>query len=346
MNRLVILELHHLGDAVMALPFLRGAQEKFRVTVVSRPAVAELLRATTNGIEILAAEPSWRGRIRQMRALRLGKKDVTASVWADTRVHLLMAASRAGVRVGFPMTERNYYAAEVPWRRRRLVAGKALAAFSAIFIPLLTCPLSRQSASQHHMEDWEQIARSLGFSPYVNPPWTSSFPPAPDQIATFVSSQAGRHVVLVHPGGRLPAKRWPFFPDLLHSLARQDNLAVIIVCPPGESAPTPAGPRQITFEARGWPELLGALSLSDAVICNDSVAGHLAAALGKPVVAIFGSGNPDWFAPWGNRSLVAAPEGMRLCPFIDHGVPDSAIRLQSISVSLVESRLRTALDAG
>ena len=345
MNRLAVLELHHLGDAVMALPFLRGAQEKFRVTVVSRPPVAELLRAVTREIEIIPAEPFWSGRVRQMRALGLGKMDAMACVWADARAHLLMAASHAGVRVGFPMTERNYYAAEIPWRRRRLVAGKALAALSGLFVPLLTHPLTRRSISQHHMEDWEQLAHGLGFAPHLNTPWIPSPAQVPTEIANFTASQGERKIVLVHPGG-LPAKRWPLFPELLQSLARRDDLAVIVMRPPGESAPAPVGPRQTLFEARNWPELLGALSLSDAVIGNDSVAGHLAAAPGKSVVAIFGSGNPDWFAPWGNRPLVAAPEGMPLYPFIDHGVPDSAIQLRSISVALVESRLRAALDAG
>jgi ADP-heptose:LPS heptosyltransferase len=346
MNRLVVLELHHLGDAVMALPFLRGAKEKYRVTVVSRPSVAELLRAVTQGIEIVSAEPSWRGLAVQMRALRLGSGDAAACVWADARAHLLMAASGAGVRAGFPMTARNYYAAEVPWRKRRLILGKILAVAGGVFRPLLTHPLSRWSVSQHHMEDWAQLAHCLGFAPQLATPWIAHTPPALPEIAAFAASQGGRKTVLVHPGGRLPAKRWPFFPDLLQHLARQDDLSVIIVRPPGEPAPDPAGPHQMLFTARDWAELLGVMNRADAVISNDSVAAHLAAALGRPVVTVFGSGNPDWFAPWGNRRLVAAPEGKTLFPFIDHGVPGSAIHLSAIPAALVESRLRTALDAG
>jgi ADP-heptose:LPS heptosyltransferase len=345
MNRLVVLELHHLGDAVMALPFLRGALEKYRVTVVCRPFVAELLRVITRDMEILPAAPSWRQVSRQVRALNLGTRDAITCVWADTRAHLAMAAGGAGTRVGFPMTAHNYYASEVPWRRRRLMAGKILAIVGGLFRPLLTHPLTRESVDQHHMKDWAQLAHCLGFEPRESPPWFAA-PAAPEAVTAFTAAQQGRKIVVVHPGGRLPAKRWPYFPELLQNLARRDDVAVVVVRPPGESVPDPVGSRQVLFEAQGWTDFLGVLNLADAVISNDSAAAHLAAALGRPVVSIFGSGSPDWFAPWGNRHLVAAPEGVALYPFIDHGVPDSLIHLRSIPVSLVESRLRTALNAG
>jgi ADP-heptose:LPS heptosyltransferase len=72
----------------------------------------------------------------------------------------------------------------------------------------------------------------------------------------------------------------------------------------------------------------------------------LAAAFGKPVVTLFGSGNPDWFAPWGSEHLVVVPEGRVLYPIIDHGAPPGSVHLDEIQVDQVERRLRTALNAG
>ena len=49
-SRLLVVELHHLGDAVMSLPFVRGAQQRFEVHVLCRPAtraVYELDRKST-----------------------------------------------------------------------------------------------------------------------------------------------------------------------------------------------------------------------------------------------------------------------------------------------------------
>ena len=48
----------------------------------------------------------------------------------------------------------------------------------------------------------------------------------------------------------------------------------------------------------------GAVSLSEAAVGNDSGGIHLAAALGRPVVAIFGSTSPTWTSPRGKRTRI------------------------------------------
>jgi ADP-heptose:LPS heptosyltransferase len=346
MNRLAVFELHHLGDAVMAIPFLRGAEEKFDVTVLCREPVAHLLRECGLACKILAAPVGWAGLARRARSLALGPADAAACVWADTRAHLLMALSGAGTRAGLPMITRNYYAPEIPWRRRRLIIGRALASAAGLFRPLLTVSVLRDSPSQHHMQDWEQLAESLRFVPRYETPWIKPASALDPATASFLEAQQGRKIVLLHPGGRLPAKRWPFFDQLARRLADAPDLATVIVRPPGEPAPAPCGARQFACDAAGWPQLLSLFHRADAAVCNDSAAAHLAAAMGKPVVAIFGSGNPDWFSPWGNRHLAVAPEGKELYPIIDHGAPPGSIHLDAIPVELVESRLRTALNAG
>ncbi len=71
------------------------------------------------------------------------------------------------------------------------------------------------------------------------------------------------------------------------------------------------------------PELLGVLSRLRALVTNDSGPMHLAAALGVPLVAVFGS--TDWreTAPVGSRARLVrehvecAPCLLRECP-IDH----------------------------
>ncbi|MGE5179427.1 MAG: glycosyltransferase family 9 protein, partial [Bacteroidota bacterium] len=72
--------------------------------------------------------------------------------------------------------------------------------------------------------------------------------------------------------------------------------------------------------ATSLSELVGILDAAIAVISNDSGVMHLAAALGRPTVAVFGSTSPVWTAsgaPW-VASLYAeypcSPCFRRTCP--------------------------------
>jgi heptosyltransferase-2 len=56
------------------------------------------------------------------------------------------------------------------------------------------------------------------------------------------------------------------------------------------------------------------LKASAAFIGNDSGLMHLAAALGRPTIGVFGSSNPDWTAPRGPKTRAVVPEGFSCRP--------------------------------
>ena len=89
---------------------------------------------------------------------------------------------------------------------------------------------------------------------------------------------------------------------------------------------------------RDRPALLPALLAElDALVCGDTGLGHLAAALGTPVVALFGPTDPRLTAPRGRAAALThptpcAPCFYRACP-IDHpcmrGITAAAVRDQA-----------------
>lgn len=340
--RLLIFELHHLGDAVMALPFLRSAAERFEVTVVCRPPVARLLALIAPGMAAVEASETWAGRFTQsLISLRALKPDIAVCVWADARAALLMRACGARQRIGFPMTERNYYGSSLPWRRRNLAIGKAIEKWAAALgFRLLSHTLDRSSYTQSHVENWSQLARALDLAPNFTLPWFDPSPfPIPAAMQALRERHPGRRLWLLHPGARLDTKRWPMdhFESLLKTALAGEP--VLIVKPPGEPFPQPQTASHVLFESEDLAQLIGALSGTDVVICNDSLAGHLAAALGRRVVTIFGSGNPDWFAPFGNADLAVSSPDCPYKPCIDRCQMERFVCLELLTPDDVAAKL-------
>jgi hypothetical protein len=59
-----------------------------------------------------------------------------------------------------------------------------------------------------------------------------------------------------------------------------------------------AGVPCVDVRTETLPELVGVLSLADAIITADGGAMHLGAACGLPVVALFGNSDPAMWHPW------------------------------------------------
>lgn len=121
-------------------------------------------------------------------------------------------------------------------------------------------------------------------------------------------------VLAVHPGSGSPRKNWPLenFVALLRALPCSVTPLLVL----GEADQALAGP--LARELPTTPvlrdcsllEVAGVLTQCAAYLGNDSGITHLAAALGVPVVALFGPSNPEHWAPRGPRvQIIQAPDG-------------------------------------
>ncbi|HEY7727415.1 MAG TPA: lipopolysaccharide heptosyltransferase II [Candidatus Eisenbacteria bacterium] len=149
-----------------------------------------------------------------------------------------------------------------------------------------------------------------------------------DAVLREAGLEGGRYAVLAPGAIYGPTKRWASerFAALARHWTEVHGLTVLLV---GSREDREAADG--VAEARGGslrdltgrtdlPALAGLLSGAAVVASNDSGVMHLAAALGRPTVAVFGSTSPVWTsagAPW-VRSLYAAypcsPCFRRTCP--------------------------------
>ena len=123
------------------------------------------------------------------------------------------------------------------------------------------------------------------------------------------------YVVLV-PGAAQPEKRWPVerFAQLADKIADKFGMSVVATSSESERASVDvllASAKAYVVNLAGRTtirELISLLKGASLIISNDTGPGHIAAALGVPVVMIFGPTNPARVCPYKKPDCVVAIE--------------------------------------
>ncbi|HAV14503.1 MAG TPA: hypothetical protein DCX06_13585 [Opitutae bacterium] len=106
--------------------------------------------------------------------------------------------------------------------------------------------------------------------------------------------------VLVFPESRREEKNWPYFADFLQAMEQSHPQQVFIWC--GSAASASQCPQLANvYNLAGKTSLLDAIALiqkAGAVLANDSGPIHIAAAVGTPVLALFGPTPIESYGPY------------------------------------------------
>lgn len=165
-------------------------------------------------------------------------------------------------------------------------------------------------ASYHtHAVDWY-----LSVLPLIKVPvhWNFEWiPKRPDVAARILEKwpqTGGRRWIVLQPGARWLNKRWPVdhFADLARRLAARDNDLNFAILGGAEDEPlghtlaqaVPSRCLDLTGKL-SLPEMVEWIRRSELMVTNDTGPMHVAAALGKRVVALFGPTEPARTGPYG-----------------------------------------------
>ena len=112
--------------------------------------------------------------------------------------------------------------------------------------------------------------------------------------ATCAKFQVPRPYAVLCPGAEYgPAKRWPYFADLAKRLRIP---ALLLGSRNDEPAAAGVEGRNLVGQTT-LDEAIDLIAGADYVVSNDSGLMHVAAALGRPLVALFGSSSPEMTPP-------------------------------------------------
>jgi ADP-heptose:LPS heptosyltransferase len=120
-------------------------------------------------------------------------------------------------------------------------------------------------------------------------------------------------LIAIHAGSGSKAKNWPLenFVSLVQSLYQKCRGTVLVVEGPAERnmidnmSEALDGSNYIALQSLALPLLAAILSQCNLFIGNDSGITHLAAALGVPVIALFGPTDPYVWGPQGKKVFIA-----------------------------------------
>jgi len=163
---------------------------------------------------------------------------------------------------------------------------------------------------QHQVNIYLDLARALGLP--VNHPRMrfepteeerlAALPPSPMRVALFPGGGS-------NPGMELTAKRWPLerYRELARRLVYESGVEVILIGGPDDVAlnehlleglDMPAGTILNIAGKTSIGQLAAQLERCALFIGNDSGPMHLAAAVGIPIIAIFGPTSPEEYGPY------------------------------------------------
>ena len=173
-----------------------------------------------------------------------------------------------------------------------------------------------------HAVDWYlSLLPRLGVPTHWDFEWLPERTFAAAEVRRKWPADGVRWIALL-PGARWANKRWPaeHFARLAHTLAQRDpalRLVVLGGADDGEIGRTigAASPACLDLTGRTTlPEMVEWLRRCALVVANDTGPMHVAAALGKPVVAVFGPTAPARTGPYGQLNHVLQQRALPCVP--------------------------------
>src|SRR5689334_1556357 len=272
MFRILVVRLGSMGDVIHALPAVASLKHSFphsRLSWVIKPRWAPLLEGNPFVDEIIPFNRTAREILATRRMLRRERFELAVDLQGLIQSALVAASAKADKIVG-------------------LARSQARERFAAMFYSSTV-----RTSAVHRVDRYLELAAAAGASNLLR-----AFPLPPGKPEGMLPEGP---FVLACPLAGWGAKQWPL--DYYSELAQRLNLPLVVNGPPA-SADALHQIEGAHVHLSGIPGLIDATRRAQAIVGVDSGPVHLAAALGKPGVAIYGPTDPATHGPYGGTLQV------------------------------------------
>lgn len=327
-RRLLIRGTNWVGDSVMAIPALREVRRllpRAHITLLVLPWVGDIYQGSPWVDTVWLYDREGRhagtaGRLRLVRKLARGGFDAALLLQNAFEAALLTRLARIPLRAGYRRDGRGWLLTHGVSVDPRLKARHQ----TCYYLDLVERLAGRERALDDPSPAHEKTTPAL--------PLQAEARALARRRLEQEGVRFGGKVVGVHPGAAFgSAKRWmgDRYAQVLDRLIRTQGVEAILFGsrqerPIAESICGHMSARPLVLSGRTrLSELIAMIACCDLFITNDSGPMHLAAALGVPTLALFGSTDQVATGPLGpaavvlNKNVECSPCLLRECP-IDH----------------------------
>jgi lipopolysaccharide heptosyltransferase I len=320
-NRILLIKPSALGDVIHTVPVLAKLRQRYpnaQIDWMLNPGIAEWIGHHPGISNVILfdrkslANPitGWRPLKKTISQLRGGKYDVVIDLHGQMRSAFFTMITGAPIRIGFDrprkvnmQSSRNLPAEAYRhcWTGAR--EGSWIAYTHHLQIPTLEV---------HAVDRYLRLGDLLGFS-VESPDFHVPIPEAAEQFAQNILDKNGltdRPFLVMGPGTIWPTKQWRSegFGEVAKHF-KEKGFGIILIGSAGDRAAAAA----VSAACPGVVDLCGQTKVSElaavmrrATLCvtNDSGPMHLAVAVDRPVVSIWGPTDEVWIGPYKRTDAV------------------------------------------
>jgi 3-deoxy-D-manno-octulosonic-acid transferase/heptosyltransferase-1 len=327
-RKILLIKLSAVGDVVHSIPVLNKLRRRYptaRLDWLVTPQIAELLRhhpAITNVIEFAREDWStpWRlapfaSSARLAARLRAADYDLVLDLQGQLRSAVFAFATGAPVRIGFDKPRARVWEAssrKLPDEARKHAWQGAREGSWLAYTHHIPVPTLDLHAVDRYLSIGPMLALDEGAADFTFPIPREASDRIDDLMHYYGAAEA--KLVAMAPGTNWQTKQWRS--DAFAEVARyflQKGFAAVLIGSDREHVVC----QEVAGLAPGAVNLAGETTLSElaalirrAAICvtNDSGPMHLAVALDRAVVSIFGPTDPVWVGPYRRDGAVLRAE--------------------------------------
>ncbi len=326
-TKILIIPKGHFGDMLLTGPVFEAFKKSdpnSHITVLAPSQSADFARRDPYVDEVLVFDrrkeyPGWQGLRRFIAVLKSRGFDRAYSFHRSPRTSLMLYLAGIPERVGYGDALLSVLSTRRVWKTPR---------FHEVVRNLELVHADLSSELQREVEALKKSGPAPLSDILSLRVTLASEGDLSDSVREYLAQP--KPFVVLSPGSAWETKRWS--PKGFRGVADEliaRGYRVLIVGAPSDAAAcaevcqgAQLSPTAITnmCAATSLLELIYLVSKAKAVVCNDSLALHLAAATKVPTVAVFCATSPQFgFGPWKNRAIIVEKTGLFCKPCRRHG---------------------------